>query len=169
MARRAITAAREARAEVYAPAELAAAEQAFEKSGAAVTGRDFKLALNHALTSHERAQAATRLAAEAEAELRGRLGVTLQDATGRLAVAREQVAAAGKVRATRRVSATAGRVLTTIDQDLQKARASVEAGDLKAAGERLEGINGRIATAIEPLSPAKPTVPPARRRARATR
>jgi len=170
MARRAIEAARKARAEVYAPAELAAAEQAFEKSGAAVTGRDFKLALNHALTSHERAQAAARLAAEAEAEaeLRGRLGVTLQDATTRLAAARERVAAAGKVRATRRVSATAGRVLSTIEADLQKVRASVDAGDLKAAGEQLGGVNGRIAAAIEPLSPAKRPVPPARRRPRTT-
>ena len=103
MARQAIHVARDARADVYAAAELAAAEQALEKSTAAVTGRDYKLALNHALTSHERAQAATRLATDAEKVLRARLDATLEDATNRLTAARSQMDAAAKAALARQI------------------------------------------------------------------
>jgi hypothetical protein len=163
LARQAIRAARDAHAEAYAAAELKAAEDAFEKSTAAVTGGDFKLALNHALTSHERAQAAARMAAEAETPLRTRLGTTIEDATARLTAARAAVAAAAKVRSTRRTAAKAGSALTTIDGALQKAGVLVKDGDLKAAEAALEGVSGRIAAAIAPLDRAKRPAAPAGR------
>lgn len=155
MARQAIRAARDAHADVYAAAELAAAEDALKKSTEAVTGRDFKLALNHALAGHDRAQAAIRLAGESEKALRTTLDATLQATTARLTAARTEVGAAMKVRSTRRAAARAGSALTTIEGGLQKAGALVASGDLKAAEAALQGIDERIAAAIAPLRPVK--------------
>lgn len=169
MARQAIQAARDARADVYAAGELTAAEDAFEKSTAAVADRDFKLALNHALASHERAQSAVRMAAEAEGALRTRLDAALQDATARVTSARAAVAAAAKVRSTRRAAAKAGTALTTIERELQKTGTMVAGGELKAAEAALEGVNGRIAAAIAPLQPARRPAAAPRRPATRTR
>lgn len=169
MAREAIRTARDAHADVYAAEELAAAEETLAKSTAAVTDRDFKLALNHALASHERAQAAARMAAEAEQALRTQLDATIQDATARVTTARAAVAAAAKVRSTRRAAARAGNTLTTIEGDVQKAGAMVAGGDLKAAETALDGVTARIAAAIAPLQPAARPAAAARRPASRTR
>ncbi len=169
MARQAIQTAREAQAGVYAATELTAAEEAFEKSTAAVTGRDFKLALNHALASHDRAQAAIRQAAESRKALRTTLDRALQDTTARLAAARTEVDAAGKVRSTRRTAAKVRSALTTIEGALQKAGTLVADGDLKAAETALADINERIAAAIAPLQPAKRPAAAPRRSATRTR
>lgn len=162
LARQALEAARTAGAERYAAAELTAAQDALDKSIAAVANRDFKLALNHALDSHERAQAATRSAATAHAALRTRLDGALADATSRLASARTAVSAAARARASRRRAARAGTSLDTIDRDLQKARALLSADDLDAADTILSRVRARIVEVMVSLQP--PGKPAAGRR-----
>ncbi len=154
LARQAIEAARSAQAERYAPAELTAAQTAMDKSTAAVANRDFKLALNHALDSHERAKVASSAATAAHRDLRARLDASLTDVTSRLASARTTVGAAARVRSSRRAAARAGRVLDTIEKDLQKAGALVNADDLDAAETLLVRVSARITEVLGTLPAA---------------
>lgn len=144
LARQTIEAARSAQAERYAPAELTAAQAAMDKSAAAVSSRDFKLALNHALDSHERAKTASSVATAAHRELRTRLDASLTDVTSRLASARTTVDAAARVRSSRRAAARTGRVLDMIEKDLQKAGALLGADDLDAADTLLARLSARM-------------------------
>ncbi len=67
----AIDAARAAGAEQYAATELAAAVDALKRSDEAAAQRDYRLALNHAIDSRERAQNAAKSAGVARAQARG--------------------------------------------------------------------------------------------------
>ncbi len=153
LARQAIEAARSAQAARYAPAELTAAQAAMDKSTAAVSNRDFKLALNHALDSHERAKTASSVATAAHRELRERLDASLAEVTTRLATVRATVGAAARARSSRRAASKAGRVLDTIEKDLQKAGALVTADGLDAADTLLGRVSARI-TEISGTLPA---------------
>src|SRR3954468_2621559 len=66
----AIDAARAAGADQYAHEEFAAAQEALKHANEAVEQRDYRLALNHALDSRERAQNAAKLAADGKAAAR---------------------------------------------------------------------------------------------------
>src|SRR5207237_8293242 len=66
----AIDAARAVGADEYAHGEFVAAEDALKHAHAAVDERDYRLALNHALDSRERAQNAAREAADRKAVAR---------------------------------------------------------------------------------------------------
>ena len=90
----AIDAARAAGAERYAAAELAAAVKALAQADAAATQRDYRLALNHALDSRERAQSAAREAAAGRAAARSRAERLLADVTTALATATGRLEAA---------------------------------------------------------------------------
>ena len=153
LARQAIGAARSVRAEQYAPTELAAAQTAIDKSTAAVSNRDFKLALNHALDSHERAKTASSVATGAHRERRARLDASLSRVTATLASARTTVAAAARVRANRRVAGRAEATLDTVNTDLQKARALVSEDDLDGADLVLNRVSAGIAAAVGTLQP----------------
>ncbi len=164
MARDAIATARAARADQYAPGELSAAETALEKSTEAVAGKDFKLALNHALTSHERAQAARQLAVEAEATLRTEVGQALDAADAHLTSARATVetAAAARTRALRRAATTAGRKLDTAERQLQEARALTDQGELTTAADRVREATAQINETVAALPPLHPPAAPRR-------
>src|SRR5262245_28271359 len=66
----AIDTARAAGADRYAAEEYRGAVDALKQAQDAVEQRDYRLALNHALDSRERAQAAAKHAAESQATLR---------------------------------------------------------------------------------------------------
>ncbi|MEQ1896490.1 MAG: hypothetical protein ABL971_03770 [Vicinamibacterales bacterium] len=155
LARQAIEAARSAQAERYAPAELAAARTAIDKSAAAALNRDFKLALNHALDSHERAKTASSAATGAHRARRERLDASLSNVASTLASARTTVGAAARVRSSRRAAGRAEAALDTIDTDLQKARALVSEDDLDGADLLLNGVSTRIAQIVGALEPTR--------------
>src|SRR5215218_4597160 len=90
----AIEAARAAGAERYAAAELAAAVKALAQADTAATQRDYRLALNHALDSRERAQSAAREAATGRASARSRAERLLAEVTTALAAAAAKLEAA---------------------------------------------------------------------------
>lgn len=157
----AIEAARAAGADVYAPEELAAAEQALERYDAAVAQRDFRQALNHALESRERASAAARQAAADKALRRGeieRLIVTLA-----AEAERGRVAANGAGRGQEAAARTLRQVITDTERALQDSRAALERDDLRHAQQVLDGLEPRLAQALAPFRTA-PEPTPSRRR-----
>jgi Domain of unknown function (DUF4398) len=90
----AIDAARSAGAAVYAPEELKGAVDALNRAQDAVGQRDYRLALNHALDSRERAQAAAKRAADERATVRSDAERLLADTTAAISVATVRLRAA---------------------------------------------------------------------------
>lgn len=134
----AITAARAASAEVYAPDELRAAEDALEQYDAAVTAGDYRQALNAALDARDRGYAAVTRASTARAEARGRVDS--------LVTAIESLSAMIELRlsgaATPRITGASGQrlrdALVRTARILQEARTTIEAGQYPAAISHLE-------------------------------
>jgi hypothetical protein len=132
-AQAAIEVAVSAGAERFAASDLATARTAMVQARDAVSQRDYKLALSHALTSRERAQIATRATTEARAVLKRDTQAALAEV---LALhARAQRVAASATGGAARVRARRARpALTRLTASVQEARALVEAGDdIKAA------------------------------------
>ena len=95
----AIDAARAAGADRYATEEYQAAVEALKQAQEAVTQRDYRLALNHALDSRERAQTAAKEAAGQQVTLRSGAERRLGEVTAMLAQANQRLAAAESARA----------------------------------------------------------------------
>lgn len=161
LAREAIAAARTAHADRYAAEELTAAEKALAKSTDAVTGKDFKAALNHALTSHERAQAAITLAGQNAQTLKTSVLSALERTTARLASERTAVAAL-KGRTPRKAGTTAAAKLDTVEKSLQETRALVDQGELSVAAERVKAAEAAIDEVLARLQPPKRPAAPVR-------
>src|ERR1700687_907238 len=90
----AIDAARAAGADRYATEEYQAAVDALKQAQDAVEQRDYRLALNHALDSRERAQVAAKQAADQQVTLRSGAERRLGEVTAMLAQANQRLAAA---------------------------------------------------------------------------
>ena len=129
----AIDAAHAAGADRYAMEEYQAAVDALTNARTAVEARDYRLALNHALDSRERAQVAARQAGTQQAKLRstaelqhGEVALLLTQATRRLAEAEAaRVSRAALTRADARVTASRS--------SLQEAGARISDGDYAAS------------------------------------
>jgi hypothetical protein len=149
-AQAAIEVAVSAGAERFAPAELAGARMAFTQAQDSVAQREFKLALSHALDSRERAQTATRAAAQARAQLKTDTQkalaevLALQAQSQRLMTAATTGAARVRARRARTVS-------TRLSTAVQEARALVEAGDDMKASEVLPGLKRDLEQVIDEL------------------
>ena len=83
----AIDAARAAGADKYAVEELKAAQDALDHGNTAVGDRDYRLALNYALDSRERAQNAAKMAADQKAATRSEAEHLLAEVTSAIAIA----------------------------------------------------------------------------------
>jgi hypothetical protein len=157
----ALDAARAAGAERYAADEYRAAAQALKEANDAVGQRDYRLALNHALDSRERAQNAAREAADSKARVRSEVERTLADVAALLAQANGRVAAARTSRTARRNLREAQTLLAGVNEDVQKAGAAVKAEDYAGAQPALDGVKERIAQVLALLEnpPASRSVP----------
>jgi len=140
----ALDAARAAGAEQYAPAEYQTAADSLKAANDAVNQRDYRLALNNALESRERAQNAARQAAETRARVRSEVERSMAEVAALLAQANARVAAAEKGRGSRRNLREAQQLLARVNEDVQKAGAAMKAGDYIAAQPALSGIRQRI-------------------------
>ena len=160
----AIDAARAAGAEQYAAEEYNAAVDALKRSHDAVAQSDYRLALNNALDSRERAQNAARQAADGKAQARGEVERNLAEVSNLMTVARARIDVARKTRAPRPVVATATRTLAAIETDVQKAGEAVKAGDYLGARPLLREVRGRIGKLISDLDQASAQQSPRRRR-----
>jgi hypothetical protein len=152
----AIDAARAVGAERYAAQEFSAATTALAQSNEAVTQRDYRLALNHALESREHAQNAAREAADARARIRGEVERSMAEITALLAQANNAVSDAEAARAPRTAVRDARQVLAQVHSAVQKAGAAMKADDYLAAEPLLEGVKDQVEKAIANLEEARP-------------
>jgi hypothetical protein len=162
----AIDAARAAGAERYAAAELGAAVKALAQADAAATQRDYRLALNHALDSRERAQSAAREAATGRASARSRAERLLAEVTMALATATERFDAAQSARLPDDVLAGPRDQIAAVQKAVQEAGTALGREDYLAAAQALEGRADAVRAAIASVDAAIAAPPPrpARRR-----
>jgi Domain of unknown function (DUF4398) len=161
-AQTAIDQARASGADVYAKDEFDAALQALARAGDAVTGRDYRLALNHALDARERAQTATKEAADRKATARGDADRSLARAITALNEARAKLQVADNGRARPKTIAPARRSVADGETAVQKARTAFDRGDYASAMTLATAAAGPLRAAVRDLDTAAP--PPGRRR-----
>jgi len=164
MAQGAIDAARAAGAEQYATAEYTAATTALQNAHDAVAAGDYRLALNNALTSHERAQNAARETANSKATKRATAERTITELDTFLDQADARLAAAQRARVPQRLLAGPAKEIAAIRADVQEAREVVEAGDYLAAEKELEAMRPRIDAVLTEVGNATAPQPARRRR-----
>lgn len=145
----AIDAARAAGADRYASTEYAAAQTALKQANDAVTDRDYRLALNHALESREQAQNAARTAADTRSRLRGDAERELAEVSSLIVHTRNQLGTLTPARARRGKQA-----LTLYDGEVQKASKAIQAEDYEAAQRTLVGVKEKVRQILAP--PAAP-------------
>lgn len=150
----AIDAARAAGAERYAKDELTAATAALSAATEAVEQSDYRLALNHALESRERAQNAARIAADTQGALRAEIERTSAEVKNLLAQANGRLTTAEKSRLARRVITDTRKVIATATGDVQKADAAVQAGDVAEAQAVLARAKQQLSDVITRLDDA---------------
>jgi hypothetical protein len=147
----AIDAARAARADRYATTEYEAAVTALKRANEAVAQRDYRLALNHALDSRERAQAAAKEAADQQAALRSGAERRLGELTALLDQANQRLAAAEAARMPRRALMAPRAAIAAASGSLQKAGTEIHTGDYQASQTRLSASAAQLRTAMNEL------------------
>lgn len=158
----AIDAARAAGADRYAIDEFAAAQTALANANDAVGQRDYRLALNHALDSRERAQNAAKMAADGMAKARVDADRALTAATQALAGAESRLKEADEAKVPARALATPRQSIDTARSQVQEARAVFEGGDYLAVPARAQAASATIREALAQIEAARP--PASRRR-----
>jgi hypothetical protein len=140
-------------ADRFAEADLAAARTALVQARDSVSQREYKLALGHALDSRERAQTATRRAAEARDALKRDTQASLAEVLALQARAQRLIATAGSgaARARARRARPGHARLTT---RVQEARALVAGGDDVKAAAVLPALKMDLTSLVEELEGA---------------
>ncbi len=159
----AIDAARAAGAEQYATTEFAAATSSLQSAHDAAATGDYRLALNHALSSHQRAQNAARGTADSKAAMRAGVERTLAELDIFIAEAEARLATAQRARVAQRLLAEPVKALATIRADVQEARAAVDSGEYISAEQGLAGMRARVDAVLAAIADAA-TPQSARRR-----
>ena len=136
----AIDAARAAGADRYATEQYDAAVKALKSAQDAVAQRDYRLALNYALDSRERAQRAAKEAATQQVILRSAAERRLGEVTALLDQAKRQLKAAEGARVPRRSLAAARAAIAEAEASLQKAGTSIQESDYNVSQEAACGI-----------------------------
>lgn len=158
----ALDAARAAGADKYAIEEFAAAQLALTNARDAVAQRDYRLALNHALDSRERAQNAAAQAADGLAAARVTADRALTAADAAVAAADARVRIAQNAKVAERLLAQPRAAIDTARNAVQEARALFDAGDYLNVPERAKAATAPLAEALHGIEVA--AAPPPRRR-----
>jgi flagellar hook-basal body complex protein FliE len=161
-AQEAVDAARAAGADQYAHDEFAAAEASLKGAQDAVAQRDYRLALNHALDSRERAQNALQQTADHKAAARGDADRALADVMAALNDAHTRLETAERARVPPRTLAEPRRTITDAETAVQKARALYRDGDYLGTIDTARPVTPRLHATVHALDSAIP--PPPRRR-----
>jgi molybdopterin converting factor small subunit len=138
----AIDAARAAGAEQYAAADFTAAVDALKRADEAAAQRDYRLALNPALDSRERAQNAAKAAALARARARGNAERLVAEVATLLTQARARLSADAKV--PRRAVQEQREIVDAVDTRLQEARTAITGDDYPAAVKAATGLAAQL-------------------------
>jgi hypothetical protein len=132
-AQNAIDQARAAGADRYAVEEYSAAVDALKNAHAAVDQRDYRLALNDALDSKERAENSAKLAVDGKAAARSAAEKALTAANAAVTAADAKVKAAVTAHPGTRGLADARAALDEAQAHVQEARTAITSGDYYAA------------------------------------
>lgn len=159
----AIDAARAAGADTYAQNELAAAQQSLTNARQAVEARDYRLALNYALDSGERARNAAKQAAEGRAAVADLAVRTLTEADTALAEARTALRAAERGRVAASILTRARRTISTTSTAVQKARAAFGQGNYQEVASALTKLIADIRATTRDLEQKTPAAARPRR------
>jgi hypothetical protein len=160
----AIAAARAAGADVYASDEFDAAVDALTRSEEAASQSDYRLALNLALDSRERAQNAARLAVEGRAGARGAAERAVAEVAVLVDRARARLENPEVARLPRRSLVDQEATIETAEGSLQEARAALDADEYQKAIDATEGVAARVQEALRAIDLA--AAAPAGRRPR---
>lgn len=160
----AIDTARAAGAAEYATEEFNAAVEALQRSEAAVADGDYRLALNHALDSRERAQNAAKLAVEGRAQARGDAERVVAEVSALLTRAEARLADPEVGRVPRRALAAPRATIESASTTLQEARAALAADDYAGAITAIDGVAADLQAALAAIDRAVSAQPASRRR-----
>ncbi len=150
----AIDAARAAGADRYAPEQYDGAVKALASAQEAVAQRDYRLALNHALDSRDRAQNAAKEAATQQAALRSAAERRLGEVTALLAKVNQRLTAAQAARVPRRALTAARAATAEAEASLQKAGTDIQEGNFQASQERLAESANKLDAAMAEIDTA---------------
>jgi hypothetical protein len=144
----AIDAARAAGAEQYASDEFRAATAALKESQDAVQQRDYRLALSRAIDASQRAQEAAKRGAEGMARARSDAQLAINTAAAAVQQLEARLKAAAAARVPARDVAEPTKAAAQGQAVLQKARASVAAGDYPSATTAVKDVAAAITAQI---------------------
>lgn len=150
----AIDAARAAGADRYAADELTAAVDALARSEQAVRDKDYRLALNHALDSRERAQNSARLAVDARAQARGDAERTIAEVATLVTRLGSRLAEPDIARLPPRVRRDPLAAADAAEGAVQEARAALAAEVYDKVGAALKGQAAAVEAALKELDAA---------------
>ena len=151
----AIDAARAAGADRYASEQYGAAVKALQSAHDAVTARDYRLALNHALDSRDRAQRAAKEGASQQVTLRSRAERRLAEVTATLDQAKQRLAAAEAERVPKRALVAPRSAISEAEASLQKAGTGIQEGEYQRSQDRLADSAAKLERAIAELETTK--------------
>lgn len=155
----AIEAARAAGADQFAGDEFKAAVESLAKSDQAARDGDYRLALNYALDSRERAQNAARLAVDGKALARGDAERTIAEVTAAVTRARERLAEPEVARSPARARKEAVSAVELAETSLQEARAALGRNAYEEVKAALTGRVIAIDAALKQIEAATPPAP----------
>ena len=152
----ALDAARAAGAERYAAEEFLAAVDALKRAHAAAADRDYRLALNNALDSRDRAKNATRMAADGKAAARVDADHALTAAADALADAQATAKAAESLRPSANALGAVRTAISHAETRLQEARSAFDKGDYMVAAAQAKAVTSDLTVATSDLERAIP-------------
>jgi hypothetical protein len=143
-----IDAARAAGADRYATEQYDEAVKALENAHDAVGQRDYRLALNYALDSRDRAQRAAKEAATQQAVQRSAAERRLGQVTASLDQAEQRLKSAESARVPRRALAAARTDIAAAEASLQKAGTAIQQDNYKLSQEQLAESAKKLESAM---------------------
>lgn len=160
----ALDAARAAGADKFATAEFKAAEDALRRSEDAVVAGDYRQALNHALDSRERAQAAAKMAVDGRAEARGQAERAVTEVATLLARAQTELKDPDVIRLGARIPKSARSTVANAAGMLENARKALASEDYTAVATTLNGAARQLQAVLNDLDAAIAPRPAPRKR-----
>jgi hypothetical protein len=156
----ALDAARAAGADKYATEEFTAATLALANAKEAVDQRDYRLALNHALDSRERAQNAAKMAADQKAATRSDAERLLAEVTTEIAVTSAKLQSAESTHQPAALTAQLAAAIAAARHATDDAGKALASQDYIQAKAYLEGVTASLAAAAERVPGSEAPLPP---------
>lgn len=147
----AIDAARAAGADRFAAAEFAAATDALKRAEEAVAAGDYRLALNHAIDSRERAQGAAKMSVEGRADARGQAERAIAEVATLISRAQAQLKDPDIVRLNGRTLRAPRATVAAAEKMLQEARSALAGENYAAVTKALNGAAADLQAALSEI------------------